>query len=32
MSDTFSEIATSLITSTGFFHLSPGNIVMIVAG
>ena len=32
MSETFTEIATSLITSTGFYHLSFGNIVMIVAG
>ena len=32
MSDTFTEIATSLVTSTGLLHLSFGNIVKIVAG
>jgi oxaloacetate decarboxylase beta subunit len=32
MSDTFTEIATSLLTSTGFLHLSLGNVIMIVAG
>jgi oxaloacetate decarboxylase beta subunit len=32
MSDTFTEIATSLLTSTGFLHLSFGNVIMIVAG
>ena len=32
MSGSFLEIARTLATNTGFFHLSIGNLVMIVVG
>jgi Na+-transporting methylmalonyl-CoA/oxaloacetate decarboxylase beta subunit len=32
MSESFLEIARSLLANTGFFNLSMGNVVMIVAG